>query len=94
MRSNSLISPSTSDDVEIKASTYDLGGSSALVSTTALARQAERLGVGDHLLPKITPHVGLWPNGPENPLGDFLASHEKIQRYDVRTSGPQVPAFR
>ncbi len=31
------------------------------------------LFVGDHLLPKITPHVGLWPNGPENPLGDFLA---------------------
>src|SRR5256885_13406177 len=39
------------------------------------------LFVGDHLLPKITPHVGLWPNGPENPLGDFLASHEKVQRF-------------
>ncbi len=41
------------------------------------------LFVGDHLLPKITPHVGLWPNGPENPLGDFLASHQKIQRYET-----------
>jgi glyoxylase-like metal-dependent hydrolase (beta-lactamase superfamily II) len=46
------------------------------------------LFVGDHLLPRITPHVGLWPNGPENPLGDFLASHEKIQRVDARLVCP------
>jgi glyoxylase-like metal-dependent hydrolase (beta-lactamase superfamily II) len=46
------------------------------------------LFVGDHLLPKITPHVGLWPNGPENPLGDFLASHEKIQRFESRLVCP------
>ena len=46
------------------------------------------LFVGDHLLPRITPHVGLWPNGPENPLGDFLASHEKIQRHDARLVCP------
>jgi glyoxylase-like metal-dependent hydrolase (beta-lactamase superfamily II) len=46
------------------------------------------LFVGDHLLPKITPHVGIYPNGPENPLGDFLASHEKIQGLDVRLVCP------
>jgi glyoxylase-like metal-dependent hydrolase (beta-lactamase superfamily II) len=46
------------------------------------------LFVGDHLLPKITPHVGLWPSGPENPLGDFLASHEKIQRVEARVVCP------
>jgi glyoxylase-like metal-dependent hydrolase (beta-lactamase superfamily II) len=46
------------------------------------------LFVGDHLLPKITPHVGLWPNGPDNPLGDFLASHEKIQRVEARLVCP------
>ena len=46
------------------------------------------LFVGDHLLPKITPHVGLWPGGPENPLGDFLASHEKIQKCDARLVCP------
>lgn len=40
--------------------------------------------VGDHLLPKITPHVGAYPNGPENPLGDFLDSQRKIQRLDVK----------
>jgi glyoxylase-like metal-dependent hydrolase (beta-lactamase superfamily II) len=46
------------------------------------------LFVGDHLLPKITPHVGLYPNGPENPLGDFLASLEKVQRLDARLVCP------
>jgi glyoxylase-like metal-dependent hydrolase (beta-lactamase superfamily II) len=39
--------------------------------------------VGDHLLPKITPHVGFCPGGPENPLADFLGSQEKVQRYEV-----------
>ena len=50
------------------------------------------LFVGDHLLPKITPHVGLQPGGPENPLGDFLASHERIQRVDARLVCPAAPA--
>ncbi len=36
------------------------------------------LFVGDHLLPKITPHVGAFATGPSNPLGDFLASQEKM----------------
>jgi len=39
--------------------------------------------VGDHLLPKITPHVGLFPSGPPNPLADFLESLRKVQRVDV-----------
>jgi glyoxylase-like metal-dependent hydrolase (beta-lactamase superfamily II) len=39
--------------------------------------------VGDHLLPKITPHVGVFPNGPTNPLADFLDSQRKVQRFDV-----------
>ena len=38
---------------------------------------------GDHLLPKITPHVGCFPGGPENPLGDFIESQRKIQRLDI-----------
>ncbi len=42
------------------------------------------LFVGDHLLPKITPHVGWYPGGPEDPLGDYLESLRKIQRLDVR----------
>ena len=39
--------------------------------------------VGDHLLPKITPHVGFAPGSAGNPLGDFMASQEKVQRFDV-----------
>ncbi|MFN8544362.1 MAG: MBL fold metallo-hydrolase [Candidatus Binatia bacterium] len=46
------------------------------------------LFAGDHLLPKITPHVGLQPDGAENPLGDFLASHEKLLRRDARLVCP------
>ena len=39
---------------------------------------------GDHLLPKITPHVGIFPgNGPRNPLGDFLDSQRKVQGLSV-----------
>jgi len=39
--------------------------------------------VGDHLLPKITPHVGLYPEATGDPLGDFIASQKKVQKYDV-----------
>jgi glyoxylase-like metal-dependent hydrolase (beta-lactamase superfamily II) len=39
--------------------------------------------VGDHLLPKITPHVGVGPGSTGNPLGDFIASQRKIQAFDV-----------
>jgi len=39
--------------------------------------------VGDHLLPKITPHVGVYYSGPDNPLLDFLQSQEKVQQFDV-----------
>ena len=46
------------------------------------------LFVGDHLLPKITPHVGIGPGGAEDPLGDFLSSHEKIQTFDAHVVCP------
>lgn len=42
------------------------------------------LFVGDHLLPKITPHVGIYPDTIGNPLGDFIASQHKVQRFDAR----------
>lgn len=38
---------------------------------------------GDHLLPKITPHVGVGPGAPGNPLKDFLASQRKVQALDI-----------
>ncbi len=47
------------------------------------------LFVGDHLLPKITPHIGVFAGGPQNPLGDFIASQEKIAARDgVRFVAP------
>jgi len=39
--------------------------------------------VGDHLLPKISPHVGVYATGPRNPLADYLASLEKVARLEV-----------
>lgn len=39
--------------------------------------------VGDHLLPTITPHVGAYPHGPDNPLGDFIDSQQKVRELDV-----------
>ncbi|MGE5274208.1 MAG: MBL fold metallo-hydrolase [Verrucomicrobiota bacterium] len=33
---------------------------------------------GDHLLPRITPAVGLYPDSRPDPLGDFLASLERV----------------
>ena len=42
------------------------------------------LVAGDHLLPKITPNVGLYPFSREDPLGDFLGALERVCLLDVR----------
>ncbi|MBG0832210.1 MBL fold metallo-hydrolase [Planomonospora sp. ID67723] len=41
---------------------------------------ADRLFTGDHVLPGITPHVGVYPydRADVDPLGDFLASLRKV----------------
>jgi glyoxylase-like metal-dependent hydrolase (beta-lactamase superfamily II) len=44
--------------------------------------------VGDHLLPKITPHVGIFADTPQDPLGDFLASLRKVGELDVENVLP------
>jgi len=46
-------------------------------------RQEKVMIVGDHLLPKITPHVGLYPDATGDPLGDFINSQLKVQKFDV-----------
>ena len=38
---------------------------------------------GDHILPTITPHVGLHPQSSPNPLGDYLDSINSLKRLDV-----------
>lgn len=41
----------------------------------------ERILTGDHLLPRISPHVGLWsPDNDQDPLGAFLSSLELLAR--------------
>ncbi len=50
--------------------------------------ETKALIVGDHLLPKISPHVGVFPDGPQNPLGDYLESLDKVARLDVATVLP------
>ncbi|NUR86922.1 MAG: MBL fold metallo-hydrolase [Nonomuraea sp.] len=41
---------------------------------------ADRLFTGDHVLPDITPHIGIYPYDRDDvdPLGDFLASLERV----------------
>jgi len=38
---------------------------------------------GDHLLPTITPHVGLHPQSSSNPLGDYLDSLKQLKKLEV-----------
>jgi glyoxylase-like metal-dependent hydrolase (beta-lactamase superfamily II) len=38
---------------------------------------------GDHVLPRITPNISIHPQAGPDPLGDFLASLEKVGAYDV-----------
>ena len=44
---------------------------------------------GDHILPKITPHIGYFPGGDANPLGSFLDS---LKRIGERTFNRALPA--
>ena len=51
-------------------------------------RQESVVLTGDHILPKITPHVGLYPGGDENPLGDYLDSLKRIAEEGFRHAFP------
>ena len=48
-----------------------------------------RMLTGDHVLDPITPHVGLWHNREGDPMGDYLASLEKVRG---RGAGGALPA--
>jgi glyoxylase-like metal-dependent hydrolase (beta-lactamase superfamily II) len=49
---------------------------------------AALLLTGDHVLPRITPNVGLHPNSEAEVLADFVASLEKVARYDDHEALP------
>src|ERR1700680_40479 len=46
---------------------------------------------GDHLLPKISPNIGLHPQSGADPLDDYVASLERIRPLEVETV---LPAHR
>lgn len=43
---------------------------------------------GDHVLNKITPHIGVWPGGEPNPLGRYLRSLAELADLPVRLALP------
>ncbi len=47
-----------------------------------------RVFTGDHVLDPITPHVGAWSPDAGDPLGDYLASLEKIAAYGTAGALP------
>ena len=44
----------------------------------------EVLLTGDHVLPRITPHIGLGPGATGDQLGDFLSSLRELTEYEPR----------
>ena len=42
------------------------------------------LVAGDHVLPRITSNVGLYPGGRPDPLGDFLSALERMKTLGVK----------
>ena len=43
---------------------------------------------GDHLLPRITPAVGLYPESRPDPLGDYISSLERVAVLEPRLALP------
>jgi glyoxylase-like metal-dependent hydrolase (beta-lactamase superfamily II) len=39
---------------------------------------------GDHVLPRITPNISVHPQAMSNPLGDYLASLDKVGAYEAQ----------
>jgi glyoxylase-like metal-dependent hydrolase (beta-lactamase superfamily II) len=54
--------------------------------------------VGDHVLVKISPHVGLWPDSEPDPLGRYLASLAELRSLQVDLAlpghGPLIREWR
>jgi len=48
-----------------------------------LERDKKFILTGDHVLPTITPNVSLHPQQQGNPLGDYIASLERLEELDV-----------
>ena len=46
------------------------------------------LVAGDHILPRISPAIGLWPDSSPDPLGDYLAALADLSSYGARVAFP------
>ncbi len=46
------------------------------------------LVAGDHLLPRISPAIGLWPDSSPDPLGDYLGALEGLTEQAARIALP------
>lgn len=44
--------------------------------------------IGDHLLPRITPNIGLYPLSDPNPLGSYFHSLEKVVQLPINRALP------
>jgi len=73
--------------------TLDLGGRVATVLWTPghtdhhavlFEPATATLFAGDHVLPRITSNVGLYPYSRDDPLGDYLAALEKMKSLGVK----------
>jgi glyoxylase-like metal-dependent hydrolase (beta-lactamase superfamily II) len=55
-----------------------------------------RLFTGDHVLPRITPHIGLYPYDRPgvDPLGDFLASLRRVAGLPAAERAEALPAHQ
>lgn len=47
-----------------------------------------RMLTGDHVLDPITPHIGMWRERDGDPVGDYLASLEKVRAYGASAALP------
>ena len=71
----------------------DLGGRALTVIWTPghtdhhavlLEERTGTLVAGDHVLPRITSNVGVYPDGRPDPLGDFLSALERMKTLGVK----------
>jgi glyoxylase-like metal-dependent hydrolase (beta-lactamase superfamily II) len=53
-----------------------------------LLREDGVLVAGDHVLPRITPNIGLYPNSRPNPLRDYFTSLAAVRDLPVRLALP------
>ena len=78
-------------DVDIEHGSRPLGAGTALRAVWTPGHtpghlcfydeQQDVLLTGDHVLPRITPHIGLPPGADGDPLGGYLASLQGLSRY-------------